>query len=120
VPELAAATATARPAAAKPKPPRATSAAARSADDPSLVMRGMRALRREGDPVLARALAERYLRSYPDGRLTEEALALAIEAALAHGDDEARTLGGRYLHLYPQGPFRGLALRATSSIHGRP
>jgi hypothetical protein len=101
--------------AAKVRPSRAPSAAVgRADDDPSLVMRGMRALRREGDPARARALAERYLQSYPNGRLAEEALALAIEATLAHGDAEAQILGNRYLQRYPGGPFRDLALRAAA------
>lgn len=106
-------------AAAKVRPSRAPSApAGRAEDDPSLVMRGMRALRREGDPARARALAGRYLQSYPNGSLAEEALALAIEAALAQGDAEAQSLGQRYLQRYPRGPFRDLALRATTSRPG--
>jgi len=86
----------------------------RDHDDPSLVMRAMRALRRDGDPARARALAGTYLESYPSGKLAEEALALAIEAALARGDAEAAALGARYLKSYPQGPFRDLAVRAAA------
>lgn len=107
--------------AAKPRAPRAASPGARAEeDDASLVMQAMRALRREGDPVRARSLTDRYLRRHPDGKLAEEALALAIEAAIAHGDGDAPALGGRYLRRYPQGPFRGLALQATSSVHAGP
>ena len=107
--------------AAKGKPSRAASAGAgRSNDDPSLVMRGMRALRREGDPARARALAGRYLQSYPNGSVAEEALALAIEAALARGDADVVALARRYLQLYPGGPFLDLALRASSARPGAP
>jgi len=107
--------------AAKTRPSRVVpNAAGRTDDDPSLVMRGMRALRREGDPGRARALAGRYLQSYPNGSLAEEALALAIEAALARGDADAVTLGRRYLQLYPRGPFRDVAIRATSPGSGAP
>jgi len=73
----------------------------------------MRALRRDGDPALARALSATYLERHPDGALAEEALALIIEAAVAHPDADARALGARYLRQYPNGPFRGLARQAS-------
>jgi hypothetical protein len=76
------------------------------------VLAGMRALRVDHDPVRARGLLARYLERRPGGALAEEALALTIEAALAHQDDDAAALGALYLRRYPGGPFRGLALRA--------
>jgi hypothetical protein len=76
------------------------------------VLAGMRALRVDRDPVLARGLLARYLERHPNGALAEEALALTIEAALAHQDDDAAALGALYLHRYPGGPFKALASRA--------
>ena len=77
------------------------------------VLAGMRALRLDHDPVRARGLLARYLERHPTGALAEEALALTIEAALAHRDDDAAALGARYLRRYPGGPFKELALRAN-------
>jgi hypothetical protein len=76
------------------------------------VLAGMRALRLDHDPVRARTLLARYLERHPNGALAEEALALTIEAAVAHQDGDAPTLGARYLRQYPGGPFRELASRA--------
>jgi type IV secretory pathway VirB10-like protein len=76
------------------------------------VLAGMRALRVDHDPVRARALLARYLERHPNGALAEEALALTIEAAVAHQDGDAPALGARYLRRYPGGPFRELASRA--------
>jgi hypothetical protein len=76
------------------------------------VLAGMRALRVDHDPVRARGLLARYLQRRPNGALAEEALALTIEAAVAHRDSDAAALGARYLRRYPAGPFRALALQA--------
>ena len=76
------------------------------------VLAGMRALRVDHDPVRARGLLARYLERRPGGALAEEALALTIEAALAHQDDDAPALGALYLRRYPGGPFKAVALRA--------
>jgi hypothetical protein len=75
----------------------------------------MRALRRDGDPTLARALTRAYLDRHPHGALAEEALALTVEAAVARRDPDAPSLGARYLRQYPDGPFRGLARKASSA-----
>jgi hypothetical protein len=77
-----------------------------------VVLEGMRALRLEKNPVRARALLGRYLERNPGGALAEEALALSIEAAVAHHDPDAAALAARYLRRYPAGPFRPLALDA--------
>ena len=71
-----------------------------------------RALRRDRDPVRAGALLEDYFRRYPRGALAEEALAVAIEAAVARGDARAPALARRYLARYPGGHFRNVAERA--------
>ncbi len=79
-------------------------------EDTSMVLEAMRALRLERNPVRARVLLTRYLNRHPTGTLAEEALAISIEAAVAHHDADAAALGDRYLRLYPGGPFHALAL----------
>lgn len=95
----------------EPSPARAhhVPASPASGEDPSAVLAAMRALRLDHDPVRARALLSRYLERHPDGALAEEALAMSIEAAVAHRDPDAAALGARYLKLYPTGPFHSLA-----------
>jgi hypothetical protein len=95
----------------EPLPPRARHAAPPPAvgEDPSAVLEAMRALRLDHDPVRARVLLGRYLERHPGGALAEEALAMSIEAAVAHHDPDAAVLGARYLRLYPTGPFHTLA-----------
>ena len=75
----------------------------------------MRALRVEHNPVRARGLLARYLAEHPSGNLAEEALALSIEAALAHHDVDVVALANRYLRLYPHGSFAALARQALAS-----
>jgi hypothetical protein len=82
---------------------------ATAGEDPSAVLEAMRALRLDHDPVRARVLLGRYLERHPGGALAEEALAMSIEAAVAHHDPDAAALGARYLRLYPNGPFHTLA-----------
>ena len=84
----------------------------REEQETQAVVAGMRALRLDHDPVRARGLLAQYLDRHPNGALAEEALALTIEAAVAHHDADAAALGARYLRRYPTGPFRALALRA--------
>jgi hypothetical protein len=78
------------------------------------VLAAMRALRRDGNPVRARALLDAYLKDHPTGALAEEALAMSIEAAVAHRDADARLLAERYARSYPNGPFRVLAKRTLA------
>jgi hypothetical protein len=73
------------------------------------VLAAMQALRRDHDPVRARALLDPYLARHPNGALAEEALAISIEAAAAHHDPDAAALASRYLARYPTGPFCNLA-----------
>jgi hypothetical protein len=93
-----------------PAPPHARRAPSPAAgEDTSVVLEAMRALRLERNPVRARVLLAKYLDRHPTGALAEEALAMSIEAAVAHHDADAASLGARYLTLYPTGPFHALA-----------
>ena len=85
------------------------------AEDPSLVVDATRALRVAQDPRRARLLAARYLHDHPGGALAEEALAIVVEAAVAHGDPDAAAQAAHYLSLYPHGSFRAAAERALSA-----
>ena len=80
------------------------------------VLAAMRALRRDRNPARARALLNRYLAEHPKGALAEEALAMSIEAAVAHHDIDARHLAEHYAQSYPNGPFRTLARRTLSAL----
>jgi len=109
---------------APPAPRRAVSAPtvrarrvapAAATEDTAAIMEAMRALRVERNPARARQLLARYLEQYPNGALAEEALALALEAAVARGDGDAAALAARYLKLYPTGPFNGLARQTLAA-----
>ena len=78
----------------------------------------MRALRVEANPVRARRLLAGYLDRHPGGSLAEEALAMSIEAAVAHGDDDAPALARKYVRRYPAGHFSGLARRTLAGAAG--
>jgi hypothetical protein len=84
-------------------------------EDTAAVSAAMRALRVEHDPARARALLARYLGEHPNGALAEEALAMSIEAAIAHEDGDVAALANRYLRLYPEGSFQGLARQALAA-----
>ena len=49
---------------------------------------------------------------YPRGALTEEALAVAIEAGARRQDPRTGRLADRYLRTYPDGRFRRVADQA--------
>lgn len=85
-----------------------------NASDAALVLRGLRALRQDGDPDEAARLLDEYRARLPEGALAEEALALSIEAALARGDANAVQLAETYLSRYPKGRFRDAARRAKA------
>jgi hypothetical protein len=88
----------------------AVRAAAAPAEEASLVLAGLRLLRRDRDPTQAGVLFGRYLERFPRGALVEEALALAIQASVAQGDGRAATgLAEQYLALFPSGRWSGLA-----------
>jgi hypothetical protein len=81
-------------------------------DDPTLVAAALRALRREHDPARAGALVEEYLGKWPGGALTEEAMALAVEAGAARHDARAAEWARRYLRRFPNGRFRDVVSRS--------
>jgi len=89
--------------------PAAPAVAPAATEDTAPVLEAQRAHRLERNPVRARALLARYLERHPSGTLAEEALAMTIEAAVAHHDADAAALSARYLRLYPLGPFRSIA-----------
>jgi TolA-binding protein len=92
----------------------AARAAAAPAEEASLVLTGLRLLRRDHDPAQAGALFGRYLERFPQGELVQEALALAIEASVAKGDGRsAAGLAEQYLARFPSGRFSRLAHRVA-------
>jgi hypothetical protein len=74
------------------------------------VLDAMIALRRDHDAGKAGHLLDRYLAARPHGALREEALALAIEAADARGDQTGVSNWAQaYQNDYPSGRFAGFA-----------
>lgn len=86
-------------------------AVAPSGEDPTRVAEALHALRKEGDAKRAQVLLHQYLQQNPKGALSEEALALTIEAAHARQDPKAKQHARRYLARYPKGRHRALAQR---------
>lgn len=85
-------------------------------EEAALVMAALQSLRREHNPARAGTLLQSYLTRFPEGVLTEEALAIGIEAALARHDAAvATTLAKQYLGRYPAGRFVGLARKTVSA-----
>jgi hypothetical protein len=85
-------------------------------EEAALVMAALRSLRREHNPAQAGSLLQRYLTRFPQGVLTEEALAIGIEAAVARHDGASATaLATQYLGRYPTGRFVGLARKTASA-----
>ena len=82
-------------------------------EDPSALMEAVKALRQDHDPARASRLLREYLRLYPRGSLSEEARALAVEAARAQGSPNTIALANEYLRLYPHGRFRKAAAQAA-------
>jgi hypothetical protein len=83
-----------------------------SVEDPAYVGAALRVLRTDHDPARALRLLAKYLKAYPHGMLSEEALALSIEAAMDLGSPSAATFAQRYLKEYPTGRFREAADQA--------
>jgi len=83
-----------------------------AASEAALVQGAVEALRRDRDPERASRLLEQYRKRNPDGSLGEEALALAVEAAMDRNDPRSSDLAREYLARYPQGRFRQVAQEA--------
>lgn len=97
-----------------PRRETARAVASREPEDPTRVVEAMRALRQEKNPKRAQALLAEHLAQHPRSALSEEVLALSIEAAVARGDARAQDFARRYLKQYPRGRFRELALRTLA------
>lgn len=102
----------------KASSPAAPVMAADAGDDTTPVLEAMRALRVEGNPARARRLLAGYLEHHPNGSLAEEALAMSIEAAVAHEDDDAPVLARKYVRRYPSGHFSAVARRTLDGAAG--
>jgi hypothetical protein len=98
----------AAPPAPKPKPETIVPPAV-PPEEARLVLRAMKSLRRDRNPRAAAKQLDQYLAKFPRGVLLEEALGLAIEAAVLRGDDRASDLARRYLTRFPSGRFRSAA-----------
>ncbi|HXU65286.1 MAG TPA: hypothetical protein VN962_26485 [Polyangia bacterium] len=85
-------------------------------ESPARLVAAVRALRTDGQPARAERLALGYLHSYPRGALSEEALAVAIEASAQSGDSRAVGLARRYLREYPHGRFQRVAEQAVAQL----
>ncbi|HKU44825.1 MAG TPA: hypothetical protein VJR89_41990 [Polyangiales bacterium] len=77
-----------------------------------LVVRAVRALRREGDPARAAQLLDEYRARRTTDPLREEVLALQIEAAVANDDPRSARFAREYLARYPAGRYAQTARRA--------
>jgi hypothetical protein len=86
----------------------------RRSSDSELVVRAVRALRRDHDPEAAARLLDRYRTRNPSGVLAEEVLSLQIEAAVAAKNERAAAFAREYLARYPEGRYRARAKRALS------
>lgn len=91
---------------------RPSAKASENPEDAAAVLDAIRALRKERDPARAERLLGEYMKSNPNGVLSEDALALSIEAAAAKRDPRAAEYARRYLARYPQGKYRTVAQRA--------
>ncbi|HKP63024.1 MAG TPA: hypothetical protein VJV78_40085 [Polyangiales bacterium] len=98
------------PAAAADVPARSPAASPNS----ELVVRAVRALRRDGDPALAALLLDEYRTRRSGGPLGEEVLALQIEAAVANADPRAARFAREYLTRYSAGRYADTARRALA------
>jgi hypothetical protein len=85
-------------------------------EDPAPLLEAIRTLRSNGDPARAGVLLAEYLKAYPHSPLSEDAMALSIEAAIARHDNRAGAdLARRYLTQFPNGRYRTFASKAAQS-----
>jgi hypothetical protein len=96
--------------------PRVIKTGDKNGEDAALVLEAIAALRNRGDGVRAGTLLSEYLKSRPNGLLTEDATALAIEAAMARHDERGSgELSRRYLKQFPNGRYRAFAFQALEA-----
>jgi hypothetical protein len=85
-------------------------------EDPAPLLEAIRALRSNGDSVRAGVLLADYLKAFPNSALSEDALALSIEAAVArHDRRSAAELVRRYVGQFPAGRYRTFVSRVAQS-----
>lgn len=89
--------------------------AARSMEEAEVVLDGLRALRKEGDPARAYNLFTHYLAKHPTGMLVEDAMGYRMEAADRMGSLTGPALAESYLKAYPRGRYLMLAKRLRPS-----
>lgn len=95
----------------KAQAPQATPA---PGEDPTRVVQAIRALRQQGDAAKAQGLLNDYMKKNPNGLLSEEALALSIEAAHTRKDPKAKSYARRYLARFPGGRHSAFAKRVLA------
>jgi hypothetical protein len=88
---------------------------AEDGEDPTPIVRAIRALRHDRNPAQAEQLLQEYLRTNPSGALAEDALALLIETASALRSPSASDRATKYLELYPNGRYRASARRVLTA-----
>jgi outer membrane protein assembly factor BamD (BamD/ComL family) len=79
------------------------------------VTEAIRALRTDHDTARAEHLLDEYLMRHPHGLLSEDALALSIEAAATEHDPRAIANARRYLASFPHGKYRAFARRVADA-----
>lgn len=91
-------------------------------EEGAMMLRAVRAIRRDKDLRQGAQVLEELLRTYPNGAMAEEALGLVIETASALGQSRAASLALLYLNRYPNGRFRAAAMsaRARFGRQGKP
>jgi len=108
-----------RPARETPSARLGRSVASRHPDgeDPAPVLEAIRALRSRGDAARASALLADYLHAHPHSVLSEDALALSIEAAVArHDSRSAAELARRYVDQFPNGRYKAFASQTARPV----
>jgi hypothetical protein len=105
------------PSVVHPAPKSGTRARPDSSEDATHVVEAIQALRTEKDPSRAQSLLSDDLKTHPNGVLSEDALALSIEAASAQHDPRAADYARRYLAKFPHGKYRALANQAIAQQH---
>lgn len=91
----------------------------RSTEEAELVLDGLRALRKEGNPARAQTLFSQYLERHPSGALAEDAMGYQLEAADRMNAVNTSKLAQSYLSAFPQGRYVALARRLNTELPDR-